>query len=83
MGVVKNTKRQAWYLSGEGFERYHFSGGWVFIGWIGFSQWFKKEFGDFPQREMLVTLGRVSKVESEEHTWFWLYLWETRKNKEM
>jgi hypothetical protein len=58
MGVVRNIKRQAWYLSKylskEDFERYYFSGGWVFTGWVGFSQWFKKEFGDYPPREMLV-----------------------------
>jgi len=82
MGVVKNTKRQAWYLSGylsgEGFERYHFSDGWVFPGWIGFSQWIKHEFGDYPKREMLVELGRMSKAEREEHTLFGLYLWEKK-----
>ena len=55
--------------------------GWVFTGWIGFSQWIKKEFGDYPQREMLVELGKMSKVELEEHTWFGLYLWEARKAK--
>ena len=86
MGVVKNVKRQAWYLSGylsgEGFDRYHFSGGWVFTGWIGFSQWIKKEFGAYPKREMLVGLGRMGKAEREEYTWFWLYLLENRKEKE-
>jgi hypothetical protein len=34
MGIVKNVKRQAWYLgkylSKADFERYHFSGGGVF-----------------------------------------------------
>ena len=69
------------YLSGEGFERYYFSKGWVFPGWIGFSQWIKKEFGAYPKREMLVKLGRMSKAEREEDTWFGLYLWETRKAK--
>jgi hypothetical protein len=82
MGKVYNAKRQAWYLSGylsgEGFERYYFSGGWVFTGWIGFSQWIKHEFGDYPQREMLVELGRMSKAEREEDTWFGLYLWEKK-----
>jgi hypothetical protein len=42
MEPLKNVKRQAWYLSQAGFERYHFSGGWVFPGWIGFSQWLKR-----------------------------------------
>jgi hypothetical protein len=40
MAVVENTKHQAWYLSGYlsrvDFERYYFSGGWVFAGWIDF-----------------------------------------------
>jgi len=80
MGVVRNVKGQAWYLSKylskEDFERYQFSGGWVFSGWIGFSQWFKKEFGGYPPREMLAELARMSKAEREEHVWFGLYLWE-------
>lgn len=59
----------------------HFSGDWVFTGWIGFSQWIKREFGDYPQREMLINLGRMSKAEREEHPWFGLYLWERRKGK--
>jgi hypothetical protein len=53
----------------------------VFPGWIGFSQWFKKEFGDYPPREMLVNLGQMSNTEREEHTWFWLYLWEKIRGK--
>jgi len=85
MGKVYNVKRQAWYLSKylstEDFERYYFSKGWVFPSWIGFSQWIKKEFGIYPPREMLVKLGRMSKAEREEHTWFGLYLWEIRKKK--
>jgi hypothetical protein len=85
MGKVKKVKGQAWYLSkylsGEDFERYYFSGGWVFPGWIGFSQWFKKEFGAYPKKEMLVELGKMSNAERAEHTWFGLYLWETRKKK--
>jgi hypothetical protein len=83
MEIARNVKRQAWYLSKylskADFERYYFSDGWVFPGWIGFSQWFKKEFGDYPQREMLVEIGRMSKGEREEHTRFGVYLWETRK----
>jgi hypothetical protein len=43
------------------------------------SRWFKKEFGDYPRREMLVNLGRMSKAEREEHTWFGLYLWEKKR----
>jgi len=45
---------------------------------IGFSQWIKKEFGGYPQREMLVELRRMSKAEREEHTWFGLYMWEKK-----
>jgi hypothetical protein len=82
MGVIKDTKRQAWYLSKADFERYYFSGGWVFPGWIGFSQWIKHEFGDYPQREMLVKLAKMSKAEREEDTLFGLCLWETRNGKE-
>jgi len=85
MGKVKNVKDQAWYLSkylsGENFERYYFSKGWVFPGWIGFSQWIKKEFGAYPKREMLVGLGKMSKSEREESTWFSVYSWEKKHNK--
>jgi hypothetical protein len=28
---------------------------------------------------MLVELGKMSKEEREKHTWFGVYLWETRK----
>ena len=85
MGKVRNVKGQAWYLSkylsGEDFERYYFSKGWVFARWIGFSQWFKREFGVYPPREMLVELARMSETEREEHTWFGLYLWEKKHSK--
>jgi len=83
MGKVHNVTHQAWYLSkylsGEDFERYYFSKGWVFAGWIGFSQWIKKEFGAYPKKDMLVALAKMSKAEREEHTLFGLYLWDTRK----
>jgi hypothetical protein len=39
----------------------------------------KKGSRDNPRREMLINLGRMSKPKREEHTWFWLYLWEARK----
>jgi len=58
---------------------YHFSKDWVFPGWIGFSQWFKEEFGVYPPRESLVELGRMSKAEREENTWFGPYLWEKKR----
>ena len=58
------------------------SDGWVFSGWIGFSQWIKKEYGDYPKREMLVELRRMSKEEREEHTWFGVYLWEKKRGGE-
>jgi hypothetical protein len=78
MGVVRKVRHQAWYLSKylskADFARYHFSGGWVFPGWIGFSQWTKKEFGYYPPREMLIKLGRMGRAEREEHPWFGLYL---------
>jgi hypothetical protein len=47
----------------------------VFPGWIGFSQWFKKEFGDYPPKEMLVGAARMRKEEREESTWFGVYVW--------
>jgi hypothetical protein len=47
---------------------------------IGFSQWFKKEFGDYPKRELLLELGKMSKAEREEHTWFAVYLWDKKRS---
>jgi len=85
MRKVYDVKGQVWYLSkylsGEDFERYYFSKGWVFPGWIGFSQWSKKEFGVYPPREMLVQLAKMSKAERQEHTLFGVYLWEKKGNK--
>ena len=85
MGKVRNIKGQARYLSkylsGEDFERYYFSNGWVFLGWIGFSQWFKKEFSAYPKREILVQLAKMSKVGREEQTWVGAYLWERGKHR--
>ena len=53
----------------------------MFPCWIGFSQWIKHEFGAYPKREMLVELGRMSKAEREEDTWFGVYLWEKTNSK--
>jgi len=53
----------------------------VFPGWIGFSKWFKKEFGVYPPREMLVELAKMGKEEREENTSFGAYLWERCKSK--
>ena len=68
------------YLNMQSYHvrKYIMSAGWVFPRWVGFSQWFKKEFGDYPPREMMIELARMSKVEREEHTWFGLYLWEKK-----
>ncbi len=72
MGKVKDVKGQAWYLSkylsGEDFERYYFSKGWVFPGWIGWSKWFKKNYGVYPDQMypgILAKLSRMSKVERD------------------
>jgi hypothetical protein len=41
----------------------------------------QKEFGAYPKREMLVELGRMSKVEREEDTRCAVYLWEKKRRK--
>jgi len=70
------------YLNMQSYRvrKYIMSAGWVFPGWIGFSQWFKKESGDYLKKEMLVELGGMSEAEREEHTLFGLYLWEKKCN---
>ena len=64
MGKVYSVKRQAWYLSkylsSENFERYHFSNGWVFPGWIGWSKWYKKSWGKYPPNEMLRMIAQMN-----------------------
>lgn len=51
----------------------------MFPGWIGFSQWVKKEFGAYPKRELLVQLAKMGKAEREEHPLFAVYLWERNR----
>jgi len=34
--------------------------GWVFPGWIGFSRWYKRDFGIYPPREVLVEAREMS-----------------------
>jgi hypothetical protein len=71
------------YLNMQSYRvnKYIMSASWVFPGWIGFSQRIKKEFGAYPKREILVDLSKMSSEEREEHTWFSVYLWDSRKNK--
>jgi hypothetical protein len=85
MVVVRSDTHQGWYLgeclSKADFERYHFSGGWVFPGRTGFSRWFRKEFGDYRPRKMLVELAKIGKGKREEDGLFGAYLWESRTAK--
>jgi hypothetical protein len=71
------------YLNTQSYRvrKYLVSGGWVFPGWIGFSQWVRKEFGAYPPREMLSNLGRMGKGEREEHLLFGVYLCEKDRLK--
>lgn len=68
------------YLNTQSYHvrKYIMSAGWVFPGWVGFSQWFRREFGDYPRREMMIELSRMRNEDREEHTWFGLYVWEKR-----
>jgi len=68
------------YLNNQSYrvKKYIMSAGWVFPGWVGFSKWFKREFGEYPPREMMTGLSRMSKAEREEDTWFGLYFWEKK-----
>jgi len=53
----------------------------MFPGWIGFSQWVKKEFSAYPKRELLVELAEMGKTGREGYTLFGLYLWEKKHSK--
>jgi len=66
------------YMQSYHVRKYIMSAAWVFSGWTGFSQWFKKDFGVYPPKEMLIELGKKSKAEREENVLFRLYLWEKK-----
>ena len=72
------------YLNTQSYHvrKYIMSDGWVFPGWIGFSQWIKKEFGAYPKREILVGLAKMGEAERGEDTWFGIYLWEAKEKQE-
>lgn len=78
--VAAATRYIGKYLHMQSYHvrKYIMSAGWVFSGWIGFSKWFKKEFGVYPPREMMVELEKMSKGEREEDTMFGVYLWERK-----
>jgi len=48
---------------------------------VGLSKWFKKGFGVYPPREILVGSSRMRKEEREENTWLGLYLREKKQRK--
>jgi len=54
------------YLSGDDFERYHFSQGWVFSGWIGWSKWYKKNWGVYPDKELVRAIAKLPVYERNE-----------------
>jgi len=47
----------------EKFVRFRHSQGWLFRGAYGFSQWYRKSFGVYPQDEKLIRLSLMSSVE--------------------
>ena len=49
-------------ISKEDFERYHFSQGWVFAGWVGWSKWIRKEFGEYREVEFLFEGDRLVRM---------------------
>lgn len=63
------------YLSGEGFERYHFSGGWVFPYWWEFGRFYKKEKGIYVPDDELVRLSLITFEERREtNVWFDIFV---------
>lgn len=48
----------------------------MFEGWIGYSQWIKKQFSFYPTKDMLVELAKMDRGQRKAHTWFGLYVWE-------
>jgi hypothetical protein len=59
------------YLHTQSYRvrKYIMSSGWVFPGWISWSQWYRRNYGDYPDRKypgILAKLARMSKVERDK-----------------
>jgi hypothetical protein len=50
-------------------RKYIMSGGWVFLGWVSWSRWFKRNYGVYPDQKypgILAKLGRMPKKVRDE-----------------
>jgi hypothetical protein len=78
MAEIKRPIGVAWYiakyLKSDDYEASYYSHNWVFPGWIGFSKWIKKEFNDYPPREMLKDYALKTSGELLKDAWYSLYL---------
>ncbi len=76
MEVVKTTggyaKYLSKYLSDHDFERAYFSQGWVFLGWVGFSKWIRKNWGQYPPKIMLVEMAKMPEEIRKDNEWYLL-----------
>jgi hypothetical protein len=70
---LKQARYLAKYLKSEDFIKARFSYGWVFSDWWGFSQWIKKQWGQYPDNDMLAKLSKMSKEELLNDVWYGLY----------
>jgi len=50
-------------------RKYIMSAGWVFLGWVRWSRWFKQQYGVYPEQMypgILAKLARMSKKAREQ-----------------
>lgn len=81
MEKINNMWKLAWYLAkylskdgSEEFVKSYFSRGWVFPGWIGYSKWLKKEFAQYPPKDMLKNYHGMTKDDLKNDLWYSVYL---------
>ena len=57
------------HMQSNRVRKYIMSAGWVFPGWVSWSRWFKRNYGDYPDQmypAILAKLACMSKRERDE-----------------
>jgi hypothetical protein len=66
MAEIHDIQKAIYYVAGylstkEKFARSWSSQGWVFRGWLGFSKAYRKQYGSYPEAELIVKLSLLPK----------------------
>jgi hypothetical protein len=56
------------YLNMQSYRvrKYIMSAGWLFPGWVSWSKWFKKNYGDYPDHKYPGVLAKLSRMSNSE-----------------